>query len=235
MVLRSMKPTYLLLLGLLACRATPSPDCTAMCDRLQGCGYLPSVLGAQSIDPSVDPVSSCQDRCKLSSDLPQYTEIQDCSGEKTCADVAKCLHAAYQNTPITGTSRVVLLTSGTPLLGSADAGAVAFCGTDGGSPVAFANGFMEYWGARQYAGPVDCDLPLRQAFENVPANIGVHMGFQISQGTSCLEYAVQNDVTAGQDPLKVIIDFDAEAAQCAPMNPVAPDAGNGAAVDAGGG
>jgi hypothetical protein len=178
----------------------------------------------------VDPVGNCEDRCYLSSADPQYREVTDCAANADCRVVAACLHAAFPDTPVTGVSRVVLLSTG-GLAASPDAGALGGCSPDAGSQLSFARAFVEEWGARQYSEQVACELPLRQSFENVPAARAVRVGFQIAQDGACAEYATAVDIAAGQDPLSVTLNLDAAPSQCAPDQPAAAEGG---APDGGG-
>ena len=208
------------------CSTSGNPNCAAACAALEGCGFLPSILGAGSDKPSSDPESDCVARCRFSTDLVDQTQIVQCAGE-ACPQMAACLHSDYPNSPVTGTSRVELVGD----FDGGDGGLQSECAADAGAGVAFVRGFVDVWGARSYSPDQPCAMPLQVYFQDVPAGPAVTMGFQITQAAACSEYALVRQVNAGIDPLAVHLNLAGPSSSCVPDAPA--EAGATGTGDAG--
>jgi hypothetical protein len=245
------------LLSLGACQhPIPTPmDCPAICDALDRCSYLPSVLGPIASPMAVDAGSTsaerirqCQHMCSLSSEDQAYAAIQACwnsaaqpaPADTFCVDLGQCLHAQFPTTPITGTSGVELHARvfDDPAQGSAggggDAGAAAppICAADGGSSTMQARAFVEAWGIRQYSALRACEPNMVVEFPAVPAAKQVPVGFQLfAQDGTCGEYGRAVDVPAGFRDLPETIDLSASTRGGCPLAALGDaGAGTGAAA-----
>ena len=156
------------------CSVSELPDCSAICQHLQLCQYLPSILGASSSGQE-SPQSDCEARCKNSSDTGPYRLISNCHTSyptnEECVNFGQCLRAHFPGTPITGVSNVNAQSKDKLSLVILSNGG---CDEDAG----IARSFVETWGVRRYSDTRSCSLRLIDFFDNVSADMQGQAGLQ---------------------------------------------------------